>query len=378
MCASFCVGTRILTNRGRVRVEKLRLGEEVITPLHGPMPIRWIGHRIYGRHFARLNPNTVPVMVQAGAIEDGIPSRNLYISPLHNLFIEGILIPVGELVNGSSVVRCEQMDPIDYYNLELPVHSIVLAEDLPAESYVDRDDRAMFTSTSSVGQSDWAEQAPTWKACAPVAQPGPMIERVRARLALRAGITPPSIMDRPQTGPLLGKVEWAGRSMISGWAWLLDHPTVPVVLEVLNKGDVIAVSVADRFRADLRRAGIGDVHHAFHVELPRLLSPTQSHELTIRRAADGLALLGCPLALPASRPSTALAELDLAALINDADPAETRRVLDWLEQQSLKLRARLIAAEAPPPPPLTDRVEDIPLLSERRLRRIKGPKVVHM
>ena len=280
-------------------------------------------------------------------------------------------------MNRSSVVRCEQMDPIDYYNIELPVHSIVMAEDLPAESYVDRDDRAMFTSTSSIDHNDSAEQPPTWKACAPIAQRGPMIERVRASLALRAGITPPSIMDRPQTGPLLGKVEWADRSMISGWAWLLDHPDVPVVLEVLNQSDVIAVSVADQFRADLRRAGIGDGHHAFHIELPRSLSPTQSHQLTIRRAADGLALLGCPLALPASRPSIALAELDLAALIKDADPAETRRVLDWLEQQSLKLHARLAAAETLPRP-LTDRAEDIPLLSERRLRRNKGPKVVQM
>jgi Hint domain len=32
--------------RGRVRVEKLRLGDEVITFGRGPLPIRWIGQRI--------------------------------------------------------------------------------------------------------------------------------------------------------------------------------------------------------------------------------------------------------------------------------------------------------------------------------------------
>jgi hypothetical protein len=340
MCASFCEGTRILTARGRVRVEKLRLGDEVITVAHGRLPIRWIGKRIYGRAFARMNPNSIPVMIKTGAIDDGAPSRDLCISPMHNLFIDGALIPAALLVNGSSIVSCTEMDPIAYYHIELPHHAVVLAEDLPAESYVDRGDRAMFLNGTPRPSAD-PEQSVAWASCAPIVQSGPLVDRIRARLAWQAGITPADIMDRPQTGPLLGKLEWADHAVISGWAWLPDHPAIPVVIEVVDQGEVIAAAVADRFRGDLRRAGIGDGRHAFHVELPRPLDRQRAHRLVIRRAADGVALPGCPLDLPAHNPSSALADLDLAALIENADPAETRRVLDWLEQQAIKLHAIL-------------------------------------
>ena len=344
MCASFCGGTRILTTRGRVRVEKLRLSDQVLTLQNGPLPIRWIGQRIYGRHFARLSPNSIPIKIQAGAIDDGMPSRDLFLSPLHNLYIDGILIPAEALLNGSTVTRCEEMDPIAYYNIEMPIHAVVLAEDLPAESYIDRGDRAMFMNSTSAKVVETIT-AQAWEACAPILQSGPLVDRVRARIALRAGITEPNIMDRPQDGPLMGKVEWVDRTLISGWAWLPDHPDVPVVLEVKDKIDVVAVAGADQVRSDLRRAGIGNGQHAFHVELPRPLDPRRSHELIVRRAADGQALEGGTFSFPAVTPSSALIDLDLAAMIEDADLSETRRVLEWLERQAVKLHARLVATD---------------------------------
>ena len=344
MGASFCGGTRILTTRGRVRVEKLRLTDQVLTLQHGILPIRWIGQRIYGRHFARLSPNSIPLKIQADAIDDGVPSRDLFLSPLHNLFIDGVLVPAESLLNGSTITRCEDMDPIAYYNIEMPVHAVVMAEDMPAESYIDRGDRAMFmTSTSSGTWDDVPSQG--WKTCAPILQSGPLVDRIRARIALRAGLTEPNIMDRPQSGPLMGKVEWVDRSILSGWAWLPDHPDVPVVLEVMDKGHIIAVTVSDQFRSDLRRAGIGNGHHAFHVELSRPLDPREAHELIVRRAADGKTLNGCPISFSAITPSSALTDLDIAAMIEESDLPETLRVLEWLERQVVQLHARLVAID---------------------------------
>jgi len=321
-----------------------------------------------------MNPDSIPVKIRAGAVDDGIPSRDLCVSPLHNAFIDGALIPVAQLVNGTSVVTCDDMDPIAYYHIELPVHAVVLAEDMPAESYIDRGDRAMYLTGASQ-QPSRLQQSKSWAHCAPIVASGPLVDRVRARIAWRAGITPRDIMERPQNGPLFGKLEWADHRVISGWAWLPDHPTVPVVLEVVDQGEVIAVAVADHFRSDLRRDGIGDGHHAFHVELPRPLDPQHAHRLVVRRAADGMALAGCPHDLPANRPSSALADLDLAALIEHADPAEKRWVLDWLEQQAIKLHALLTNPaephEPPPPSPKT-----LPHTLDRRPRRMKLPKVL--
>ena len=379
MCASFCSGTRILTTRGRVRVEKLRLSDQVLTLQNGPLPIRWIGQRVYGRHFARLSPNSIPIKIQAHAIEDGMPSRDLFLSPLHNIYIDGILIPAEALLNGSTITRCEDMDPIAYYNIEMPMHAVVLAEDLPAESYIDRGDRAMFMNATSAGRAE-GPSAQAWEACAPILQSGPLVDRVRARIALRTGVTQPDIMDRPQGGPLMGKVEWVDRALISGWAWLPDHPNVPVVLEVKDGTSVVAIAVADQFRSDLRRAGIGNGHHAFHVELPRPLDPRKSHELTVRRAADGQALSGGPFSFPAIAASSALTDLDLAAMIEDADLAETLRVLEWLERQAVKLNARLVAIDPANSPsgPEPAMVNDRTVPRRPRVSPLTRPKLVRM
>lgn len=344
MGASFCSGTRILTTRGRVRVEKLRLGDQVITVEHGPQPVRWIGYRIYSRPFLRLNPSGVPIRVQVGAIDDGVPSRDLFLSPFHSLFIDGALIPVEALVNGVSITRCEEMDPVAYYNIEVPMHAVVLAEDAPAETYVDRGDRAMFMS--AVFSDPPQPSAASFRTCAPILQSGPVVERVRARLALRAGIVEPNLMERPQGGPLRGRLEWASHGFVSGWAWLPDHPHEPVVLEILDQREIIAVVLADQFRGDLRSAGIGEGNHAFHLELPRRLDPAQAHRLVARRAADCLPLPGVPFVLPPHRPAEALADLDLAAMIHGADLSEAQRVIAWLEQQAVKLHALL--TEGPP------------------------------
>jgi hypothetical protein len=368
MCASFCAGTRISTTRGRVRVEKLRLGDEALTLDDGPLPIRWIGQRIYGRAFARLNPNSIPVMIMAGAVDDGVPSRNLCVSPLHGTYIDGALIPVAQLVNGASVVSCSDMDPISYFHIELPIHSIVLAEDMPTESYVDRGDRAMFLNGTSCSPGE-SQLGKPWASCAPIVESGSLVDRVRARLAWRAGITPPNIMDRPQTGPLLGKLEWVDHSVISGWAWLTDHPTVPVVVEVADQGEVIAVAIADLFRRDLRRAGIGDGHHAFHVELPRRLDPRRAHSIAVRRAADGQPLPRCSLDLPAHPPSIALAALNLAKLIENADTAEKLRVLNWLEQQAVNLHA-LMTDPAEVQSSLQADTRSLAAVASRRPRRL--------
>ncbi|GAB0119400.1 Hint domain-containing protein [Acidisoma sp. 7E03] len=346
MGASFCSGTRILTTRGRVRVEKLRLGDQVFTVGHGVQPIRWIGHRIYGRAFLRLNPSGIPIRIQVGALDDGVPSRDLYVSPFHNLFIDGALIPAEALVNGISITRCEEMDPVAYYNIEVPMHAVVLAEDLPAETYVDRGDRAMFMS--SVFDDPPQASAAAFRTCAPILQSGPVVERVRARIALRAGIVEPDLMERPQGGPLRGRLEWADHASVSGWAWLPDHPDEPVVLEILDHDEIIAVVLADQFRGDLRRAGMGDGRHAFHAELPRRLAPSRAHRLIARRAADCLPLPGMPAVLPAHGPAEALAGLDLAAMINGADLTEAQRVIAWLEQQAVKLHALLTDASPLP------------------------------
>jgi hypothetical protein len=85
-----------------------------------------------------------PVRIRAGAIAQGQPRRDLLVSPDHAIFREGVLIPARLLVNGASIVAEADCASVTYYHIELDRHAILLADGLPAESYLDTGNRAMF------------------------------------------------------------------------------------------------------------------------------------------------------------------------------------------------------------------------------------------
>ncbi|MGP8027157.1 MAG: Hint domain-containing protein [Acidocella sp.] len=134
----------ILTDRGDVAVETLTIGDNVITTTGETRPVRWIGRRVVSTRFAdplRVNP----VHIKTNALADGVPSRDLLISPDHALLVDGILAQAGALVNGISIVReTEVPESFTYYHVEVADHSLILAEDTPAETFIDNVDRMAF------------------------------------------------------------------------------------------------------------------------------------------------------------------------------------------------------------------------------------------
>ena len=141
--ACYAIGTFILTDRGEIAVEHLTAGDHVTTMSGASRPIRWIGYRRIdcSRH---PDPRQVwPVRVGAGAFGEGLPRRDLWLSPDHAVYMRGVLIPIKLLVNGSTI-RQIQMNAVTYYHVELSRHDILLAEGLPAESYLDTGNRYMF------------------------------------------------------------------------------------------------------------------------------------------------------------------------------------------------------------------------------------------
>jgi len=78
----------------------------------------------------------LPVRVAAHAFGEGRPKRALLLSPDHAVFVEGVLLPVRHLVNGSTIMQLER-NSITYPHIELPQHEVVLAAGLPAETYLD-------------------------------------------------------------------------------------------------------------------------------------------------------------------------------------------------------------------------------------------------
>ena len=122
----------------------LAIGDTVLTASGRPRPITWIGRRSYAGRFLAANPGVQPIRLRAGCLGDGLPRRDLLVSPDHALFLDGLLIPARCLVNGRTVTQECRLDRVDYYHVELDTHDVLLAEGAPSESYLDDDSRGLF------------------------------------------------------------------------------------------------------------------------------------------------------------------------------------------------------------------------------------------
>lgn len=191
----FATGTRIRTVDGDAAVEDLAAGDTVMT-LSGTelvaRPVQWIGTRRIDltRH---PRPNlAAPVRIRRDAFGDNLPQRDLVVSPDHCLFVDGGLIPAKLLINDMTIVQERNARAVTYYHVELDRHAILLAEGLPAESYLDTGNRAFFSNagmalvlhpefTVNAGLKRWETDA-----CAPLTVAQELVKPIWHRLAQRA------------------------------------------------------------------------------------------------------------------------------------------------------------------------------------------------
>jgi hypothetical protein len=185
----FLTGTRILTPRGEVSVEELAIGDLVDT-LNGPLPVKWIGRRKFTKGASsRWHASVAPIQVARFALDDQYPHRDLYLSPRHSLFVDGVLIPVKHLVNGKSVVRADMDDRevIEYFHIELETHEVVFAEGAPAETLLVADGREDFANFVEYERLYGSEERPAMKPFAPIFSYG---GRAELKGLLRLALSP--------------------------------------------------------------------------------------------------------------------------------------------------------------------------------------------
>ena len=194
--ACFATGTRILTLDGEVPVEFLRAGQPVVVVRsdgqRATRPIRWIGYRHieFGRH---AHPELAyPIRIRADAFADGVPRCDLLVSPDHAIYAGGLLIPARLLRNGATILHEDSLSSVRYFHVELDRHDILLAEGLPAESYLDTGNRGVFENAAAplVLHPDVATNNPQRRrelfSCAPFAADADRVEPMWRRLAIRA------------------------------------------------------------------------------------------------------------------------------------------------------------------------------------------------
>jgi hypothetical protein len=145
----FYPGTLIATPAGEVAVENLAAGDLVLTTKGEAKPIRWIGLQTVATLFA--DPLTkLPIRIKAGALGDNLPTRDLLLSPGHALLLDGVLVQAGALVNSTSIIHETDLPAsFTYRHIELADQSLILAEGVPAETFIDNSSREAF--------DNWAE-----------------------------------------------------------------------------------------------------------------------------------------------------------------------------------------------------------------------------
>jgi serralysin len=195
LAVCFVSGTRIRTLRDGqpcdIAVEALRVGDLAVTASGAHRPIRWIGHRTMDCRNHSRPQDALPVRIAAHALGTNKPSRDLWVSPGHAICVDilgEVLITAGALVNGATIQQVA-VESVTYWHVELDSHDILLAENLPAESYLPMGNRAFFVENDVVA-FDVSPDADLDRThadfCRPYYFEGALVEAARGQLRARA------------------------------------------------------------------------------------------------------------------------------------------------------------------------------------------------
>lgn len=141
----FTPGTLISTARGEVPVEDLQPGDRVQTRDSGLQPIRWIGRRQLSLADLIVKPALRPVEIARGALGNGLPVRDMKVSPQHRMLIEGARAEMlfGEaevLVAATHLTALDGVEEkltagVSYIHLLFDHHEIICADGAWSESF---------------------------------------------------------------------------------------------------------------------------------------------------------------------------------------------------------------------------------------------------
>jgi hypothetical protein len=252
-------GTDLRTPAGPVRAESLAPGSVVATRDGAMVPVAWIGRLHLTLRELAGQPELWPVHIAAGALAEGWPATDARVLPDIVLEVPGFAPAAAKwLVDGAGLSRPPPAAPLDVFTLVLDgdqaPHGMCLPADTPPPPRPD--DAPLFA--------------------------------LRRHLADRTG---------GAAGALRGSLDAVGPHEVAGWIADEDAPGRPVAIEVTVDGRVIPPIMADRLRADLLQAGIGDGRRAFRHPFTPPLSRASHHLIRVRRAVDGADLPGSPALL---------------------------------------------------------------------------------
>jgi hypothetical protein len=161
-----------LTSAGELPIEHLKIGDRVVTLDGETRNVRWIARIAFDRERgAPWSTQVQPVRVAKGALSSDRPSRDLYLSRWHMLYLNGVLMPVSNLVNGRNIAPVSPAtDRLEYFHVELDQHDVLLADGAPCESLLaSAESRQQFDNCDEYVARYGHVGEPPMAPCAPIA-----------------------------------------------------------------------------------------------------------------------------------------------------------------------------------------------------------------
>jgi len=131
-------GTHVMTARGEVLVERLKIGDRIITRDRSMQPVRWIGSETVS-----VTKQNAPVLFRKGALKN---SRDLIVSADHRVVVKGaeammlygvkeVLVPARNLVNNETILRSVSGE-VEFFQIVTDQHEVIYCEAAASESFM--------------------------------------------------------------------------------------------------------------------------------------------------------------------------------------------------------------------------------------------------
>jgi CshA-type fibril repeat protein len=141
----FTPGTLIATPKGELKVEDLEVGDRIITRDNGMQKIRWIGCREMAGEELAAKEHLRPILIQQGALSEGLPERDMMVSPQHRVLVANdktaLYFEEREvLVAAKHLTDMDGVDVVDvshtsYIHIMFDQHEVILSDGIWTESF---------------------------------------------------------------------------------------------------------------------------------------------------------------------------------------------------------------------------------------------------
>lgn len=141
----FLSGTLIETPDGLKAIETLVEGDIVVGFAGDELTLRRVLHRRIDTRELHANPKLQPVRIMAGALGDGLPKNDLFVSRQHRMLVRSkitermfgeteVLISAIKLTELPGISVVQSMNDVEYFHLVFDKHEVIYAEGSPTES----------------------------------------------------------------------------------------------------------------------------------------------------------------------------------------------------------------------------------------------------